>query len=119
VARAEWARVAPELARIGVLTRVDEKALVGYCVNWQRWMEAQTFLADPQSYLYVSKSGYPFPNPFLSIADKAMEQMRKFAVEFGMTPSSRSGIHGNTHNDNEGQNEWEQLEAESTALAVN
>ena len=120
VAREEWNRVAPELARVGVLTKVDEKALIGYCVNWQRWVEAQGQLASPSNWVLMhTKSGYPFPNPFLTIADKAMEQMRKFAVEFGMTPSSRSSIHGNPETESENRNEWEQLESESQALTVN
>jgi phage terminase small subunit len=39
------------------------------------------------------KSGYPIPNPYVGIANTALEQMRRWAVEFGMTPSARSRIH--------------------------
>ena len=31
-------------------------------------------------------------SPYLTVADQAMESMRKFLVEFGLTPSSRSRI---------------------------
>jgi P27 family predicted phage terminase small subunit len=31
-------------------------------------------------------------SPYLTIADQALETMRKFLVEFGLTPSSRSRI---------------------------
>jgi hypothetical protein len=31
-------------------------------------------------------------SPYLVIADQSMETMRKFMVEFGLTPSSRSRI---------------------------
>ena len=31
-------------------------------------------------------------NPYLSIANKAMDQMRRFLIEFGMTPSSRARV---------------------------
>jgi P27 family predicted phage terminase small subunit len=119
-ARLEWLRVAPELARIGVLSKVDEKSLLGYCMNWQRWVEAQAQLAGPTSYVLMTKSGYPIPNPFLTIADKALEQMRKFAVEFGMTPSSRSGLYAAPEsNKDEAKTYYEQLAAESKALTVN
>jgi P27 family predicted phage terminase small subunit len=35
-------------------------------------------------------SGYPIQSPYIGIATKAIEQMRKFLSEFGMTPASRS-----------------------------
>ena len=35
-------------------------------------------------------SGYIQMNPWLTIATKQMELMQRFAVELGMTPSSRS-----------------------------
>lgn len=38
------------------------------------------------------EKGFPMKSPYLCIADQAMEMMRKFMVEFGLTPSSRSRI---------------------------
>jgi len=32
------------------------------------------------------------PNPYLTIANRAMDDMRRFAVEFGMTPASRTRV---------------------------
>jgi len=92
LAREEWQRVAPELAKHGVLTGLDEKALLGYCVAWARWVDAYQQVQKVGAVI-ATPSGYPIQNPYQSIADKALEQMRKFAVEFGMTPSSRSNIH--------------------------
>ena len=37
-------------------------------------------------------SGNLIQNPFLGIANHAMDQMLKIAAEFGMTPSSRSRL---------------------------
>ena len=34
-------------------------------------------------------NGYPAQSPYLSMANKAFEQMTKMLVEFGMTPSAR------------------------------
>ena len=31
-------------------------------------------------------------SPYLTVADQALESMRKFMVEFGLTPSARSRI---------------------------
>jgi P27 family predicted phage terminase small subunit len=38
------------------------------------------------------EKGFPMKSPYLTIADQALETMRKFMVEFGLTPSSRSRI---------------------------
>jgi P27 family predicted phage terminase small subunit len=35
---------------------------------------------------------FPMKSPYLTVADQALETMRKFMVEFGLTPSSRSRI---------------------------
>ena len=35
---------------------------------------------------------FPMKSPYLTVADQALEMMRKFMVEFGLTPSSRSRI---------------------------
>ena len=42
--------------------------------------------------LIKAPSGYPIVSPYMSIANKAMIEMRKWLIEFGMTPSSRSRI---------------------------
>jgi P27 family predicted phage terminase small subunit len=38
------------------------------------------------------KSGFPIQNPFVGVANTALDQMRKFLIEFGLTPASRSRI---------------------------
>jgi phage terminase small subunit len=40
-ARKEWKRVAGALHGAGLLTPLDERALLGYCVHYARWVEAR------------------------------------------------------------------------------
>src|SRR5688572_27106167 len=78
LARAEWRRIVPGLAKLGLLTRVDRAALAAYCVSYGRWVAAERELT--KSGLTVkSPNGYEQKSPHLSIADKALEQMRRFA----------------------------------------
>ena len=97
VARAEWDRVAPELHKAGFLTEAFAQQLAIYCVAVARWVEAETHLAEPGMGLLVrTPNGYPMQNPYLAISNKAMEQIRVFGSEFGMTPvaltrATRSG----------------------------
>ncbi|MEX2227480.1 MAG: phage terminase small subunit P27 family [Dehalococcoidia bacterium] len=90
-AKREWRRIAPELAQLGLLARIDRAALALYCDAWARWCEAQQAL---QKYGVVVKSpnGFPMQSPYLAIANKALDQMRLLLGEFGMSPSSRTRV---------------------------
>ena len=90
-ARIEWERVTPILYDLGLLTNIDRAALVGYCVAWGRWMEAEDEL---RKYGPVVKapSGYPVQSPFLAVANRAMKQTKEFLAEFGMSPSARTRV---------------------------
>ncbi len=91
-ARKEWRRTARELARLGLLTKIDRTALALYCQAWGRWVEAEEALRKYGT-MVKSPTGFPMQSPYLAVANKAMEQMRQLLVEFGMSPSSRSRVH--------------------------
>lgn len=109
VAKVEWGRVANELHDLGMLSRIDRALLAGYCQAYADWIEAEGKLAQfgkvimsPKRVITKkgkngattteSSGGYPIQSPYLAIRNKALEQMNKFAVEFGMSPSSRSRV---------------------------
>lgn len=94
VAKAEWARVAPRLLRLGILAEIDSAALAGYCEAYASWVDAVEKLRQFGKIVKAPKSGHPMPNPYVSIANQSLDHMRKFMQEFGMTPSSRSRIVG-------------------------
>jgi P27 family predicted phage terminase small subunit len=91
VAKAEWRRVSRELFDAGLLTRVDRAALAAYCQAWSTWVDAVKRLRE-EGQTIISDKGYVYQHPLVAIRDKAVEQMRRFMVEFGMTPSSRSRV---------------------------
>ena len=39
-----------------------------------------------------SPNGFPVQSPYLAVANRALEQMRSFLNDFGMTPASRSRV---------------------------
>jgi P27 family predicted phage terminase small subunit len=86
-AQAEWPRIIGELIQIGTIDRVDAVALTAYCTTYSRWKEAEKQVREGG--LVVKVNGNPVANPYLSIANKSMEQMRRFLREFGLSPSSR------------------------------
>ena len=87
-AKAEWGRVAPELERMGLLTKVDTSALAAYCAAYARWRAAEEAIAE-HGLTFVTSSGYAAQRPEVGIANKAMADIRAFCKEFGLTPSAR------------------------------
>lgn len=91
VARAEWDRVAPGLIGSGQVTVIDRATLIGYCQKWAQWQALEKEAAQ-HPFLVRAPSGYPIPNPALSMANKAFGLMLKAAAELGMTPAGRSRV---------------------------
>lgn len=94
IAQKEWRRMAKELYPIGLLTNIDLTALAAYCVSFSTWMNAQQQI-QKHGVLIKAQSGFPMQSPYLAIANRAMTEMRKWMVEFGLTPSSRSKVEAN------------------------
>lgn len=92
VARGEWSRTATLLAEMGLLTAADRTALAAYCVAYSRWVEAEAQVKKYGTIVKSPEKGFPMKSPYLTVADQALETMRKLMVEFGLTPSSRSRI---------------------------
>ncbi len=91
-ARAEWFRMAPVLEEMGVLTPADRAALAAYCTAYSRWVTAERQVQRLGTIVKSPLKNFPMKSPYLTVADQALETMRKFMVEFGLTPSSRSRI---------------------------
>jgi len=92
VAQAEWARTADILHEMGLLSLADRTALAAYCTAYSRWIHAEDQVRKFGAIVKSPEKGFPMKSPYLTIAEQSLETMRKFMVEFGLTPSSRSRI---------------------------
>jgi P27 family predicted phage terminase small subunit len=100
LAQQEWATIVPLLESMGVLTKIDGKALAAYCHTFARWFEAEKeidshglIVEEPVTDKDGDVVGYKLKrNPAVSISDNALKIMKSFLVEFGMTPAARSRI---------------------------
>jgi P27 family predicted phage terminase small subunit len=90
-AKREWRRIVPELERLGLLTIVDRAALTGYCEAWARYVKAAKELKDGFTYEYINEKFQMkrSKKPEVEIARDALNQVKAFCAEFGLTPSSR------------------------------
>jgi P27 family predicted phage terminase small subunit len=91
-AKKEWKRVSRELTTLGLLTSIDRAALAAYCAAYSRWSAAELSIQKFGTVIKSPKSGFPIQNPYVSVANTALDLMRKFASEFGMTPASRTRL---------------------------
>jgi P27 family predicted phage terminase small subunit len=90
-ALAEWNRLAPKLAAMGVLTEVDGPALAIYCRAHSRAMSAQVEL-DLHGAVIETRLGGMKSNPAAAIVSRAETTMLKVLAEFGAGPASRSRV---------------------------
>jgi len=89
-AKREWDRIVPQLYDLGLLTNVDRSILELYCVNYSLFVWATE---DIRENGHIAKTrGGDKANPAVAIAREAAKIIKACAVEFGLTPSSRSRI---------------------------
>lgn len=91
-AQREWERMAGRLSDLGLLTGIDRAALAAYCLAWSRWVQAEEAVRETGLLLQSAKTMVFYQNPMVAIANRAQAEMRRWIQEFGMTPSSRSGM---------------------------
>jgi P27 family predicted phage terminase small subunit len=87
----EWKRVGQELLEKNVLTLADLPSFAGYCASLERAIGAERALQHGD-YVITTPAGFGQARPEIAIARQAWAEVRKFAQEFGMTPSSRTRV---------------------------
>jgi P27 family predicted phage terminase small subunit len=90
IGRFEWHRVGPELIEKQLLADVDLAAFTLYCMNVSRVIAAERMIME-EGLTTWSQSGSK-AHPAVLIARQAGAEVRKFAQEFGMTPSARTRV---------------------------
>jgi P27 family predicted phage terminase small subunit len=93
--RKEWNRVQEELKRLGLLTMIDVTALAIYCDAVANYIKATEEIKKyGQVIKHTNKSGATniVTNPYVQIANKYADVIKKFSTEFGLTPSARASI---------------------------
>jgi P27 family predicted phage terminase small subunit len=104
-AKNKWKLLAPELARLGLLTVIDGDALAAYCTAWAELKAASETLAAEGRFVKVGGTalhkadgtvehvGYQLqPHPAVAQQRSALAQLKGFAALFGLDPSSRSKL---------------------------
>ncbi|MCG3134752.1 MAG: hypothetical protein HMLKMBBP_02113 [Planctomycetes bacterium] len=91
LAREEWDRIIPLLRARGLVEEIDSAALVGYCTAWSDMADAMRVLREEGTTVADARGGLS-AHPELRRMEAAREALRKFAQEFGLSPSARSRV---------------------------
>lgn len=96
----EWNRVTVLLADVGLIVKLDRAVIAGYCMAWARWVECEKMLVTT-GLIVKAPNGYPMYSPYLSASNKALDQVRQFSEQIGLSGSSRSRIKATEPDDDE------------------
>jgi P27 family predicted phage terminase small subunit len=114
-AKIEWERITPLLEVLGLIAQINRATLAQYCQLYGRWIVAERMIAEQGEVITIvkdirrgkmgspkdDKPGEVVPekyytsskkNPWVDIALKCAQECRRFANEFGMTPSSQTKV---------------------------
>lgn len=90
-AKALWNVVTKELHHAGLIARLDQLTLRLMCESWCLYLDACEMI-DAQGITISTDKGNMCQHPAVGTRNKAWAQVVAIAKQFGMTPSSRTGI---------------------------
>jgi P27 family predicted phage terminase small subunit len=91
VALYEWDRVGTQLVALELLSEIDLAAFTLYCTNVSRVVACEKVVRE-KGMTIVTPAGFEQARPEVSIARQCGVEVRKFMVEFGMTPGARTKV---------------------------
>jgi len=91
VAKQEWKSIVPLLEQLGVLSKIDRSALEIYCSAYGRYRQAQQEL-EKTGYVLTTPNGFKMKSPWVAIMNEALNQCKRFLIEFGLTPAARAKL---------------------------
>ncbi|HET9381314.1 MAG TPA: phage terminase small subunit P27 family [Streptomyces sp.] len=110
-AAAEWRRVVPGLQRLDLLKEEDRAVLAAYCETWNVFVEATRTVHREGLTCEVitvrkdgSESRRTITHPAVAIARNAGRELRGFAAQFGLTPSTEQALSRGADDGNEDDN---------------
>jgi P27 family predicted phage terminase small subunit len=101
----KWHEVVPKLVAMGLMTNADTDTIGHYCVTFVEWLKHLGLCQRGADIIVMKdeagKVRYAQVSPSATLVHKMGAQLLKIAREFGMTPSSRTGIASNEAGQND------------------
>ena len=74
-----------------LLTEGDRAVLSLYCSVWSKWLRADRMVARSGEVLKAADGGL-YQNPYLAVANRALEQLSRLAAQLGLDPTARTRV---------------------------
>ena len=87
-----WYELGRLLLDAGLFTYGDRIALEMLCMAYGRMKHAMCEMAAKGGEILESSSGNLYQNPWLSVVNKAWDQVKHMLGEFGLTPAERTRV---------------------------
>jgi len=111
VASKEWDRICQALDELQLLSTADAATIELYCKAWSHYQAAGDKV-EKEGYLVIHpKSKMPIQNPYWKILIQSEEQVRRYLVEFGLTPAARARMRIEVSKKEMKKNKWQGLVA--------
>ena len=91
IGKKEWRRLAPHIHKIGLLTVADYKTFEAYCASFELYVSAKEKV-EVYGLTDETDKGNVIQRPEVGIMNTALKNMKSYAQEFGLTPSSRTNM---------------------------
>jgi P27 family predicted phage terminase small subunit len=90
--RRRWRQLAADLEGMGVLSKVDQGALLLLVTARVRYERLVRIVRREGEVLEMKETGKKYRNPSALAKERAFAEYTRLCVEFGVTPSSRSRV---------------------------
>lgn len=86
-----WQVIRREMERLGTLGPENGTQLEAAAVLYARWRLAEAKIAKLGP-VVMAKNGMAMPNPYLSVAQQALDRLMKIEGDLGLTPAMRARV---------------------------
>ena len=90
-AKKEWRRLAPLLAKKGLLTEADRATFAAYCVHWSLFVDAVKGV-EKFAAIALGAKGTHYLSAEHNLLSAESKKVLAFAAEFGLTPVARTRV---------------------------
>ena len=110
----EWNYMAPILKEQGIIAKMDKALFAIYCQAYGDWVEISRMLKT-EKLIHKTSSGNTTVNPLIWLRDKARGCVMKAAVQFGLSPYSRSDVSTKARDETNPYLAWQRKKNKATA----
>ena len=94
--REKWPELCESLRSMGLLAKTDVDAIAAYCQAYSEYRQAVAFMHQHGRVIFQrdakGKIKASRPVAHVAIANRAQDFMRRFWIDYGLTPSARGSI---------------------------